>query len=274
MLLQLIRAIFSIPRYADYKPQKVTVNTFLKWLRQYNIKDWGPILHLFNSITYYSEKNTVSALVKLHKSLQTKFDEVGLPQKNVIYVQIHEAGSSSPVILNILRDNVHLEGRGCHFVDSSDIRKIYEKTNSLSEGAIIYVDDFSGTGHQFNKSHDPLKEYIIGNFSEFFLLPCICEEAYDEINSQGISVITDLIHKKEDRALHSKSTLINDHMKNRLIELCQEINKGWGLGYQNLATMVIFYRNAPNSVPLLIRGSKYQKPYRGVFPRTTDLPLD
>ncbi len=37
--------------------------------------------------------------------------------------------------------------------------------------------------------------------------------------------------------------------------------------------MVVLYRNAPNSVPALLRGSQNQVPFAGIFPRTTDMPV-
>ena len=40
-----------------------------------------------------------------------------------------------------------------------------------------------------------------------------------------------------------------------------------------MAAMVILYRNAPDNVPVLLRGSGGQAPYIGIFPRTTDMPV-
>ncbi len=38
------------------------------------------------------------------------------------------------------------------------------------------------------------------------------------------------------------------------------------LGYKELATMVVLYRNARNSVPAILRGSLNQKLFAGIFP--------
>lgn len=272
MLLHLLRAIFTIPRFWDYKPQQVTVRRIFKWLKQYDRKDWGLIVKLLEKVIFYSESKTNNALLRLNSELHYTLKSAGLPMQKLIYVQIHDAGSSSPVMLNLIRDGALLERKGCSFVDGKDVRKLYDLTNTLGEGAIIYVDDFSGTGNQFCEAHNFLKEYIIGNFSEFFLLPCICEEAYDEINGRGITIISDLIHKKADRVLHQESRVLDEKLRTRLIELCQKIDKKNGLGYKKLATMVVFYRNTPNTVPLILRGNQQQKPFCGILPRTTDLP--
>ena len=64
----------------------------------------------------------------------------------------------------------------------------------------------------------------------------------------------------------------NRKSKDRLIEICTAIDKKGPLGYGGLATMVVFYRNAPNTVPVILRGNVKQKPWVGILPRTTDLP--
>jgi hypothetical protein len=42
---------------------------------------------------------------------------------------------------------------------------------------------------------------------------------------------------------------------------------------EDLATMVVLYRNAPNSIPAVLRGSDKQAPFHGLFPRFKDLPV-
>jgi hypothetical protein len=172
----------------------------------------------------------------------------------------------------MLRDRALLERKGCHFIDSKDVRGLYELTNKLENGAIVYVDDFAGTGNQFCEVRDFVAQHIVGNFSEFFLLPCICEEALYELGKRGVEAISGPVHSKADRPLNPQSTILSEKMQKRLIELCLKIDPKGGLGYKRLATMVVIYRNAPNSVPLILRGSLKQIPWIGIFPRTTDLP--
>lgn len=259
-------------RFYDYRPQPVTVDSIKAWVQQFEEKDQKAVLVLLDRVFYLSEKNVEKLLLDLNNSLLARLDESQIPLKNVIYVQIHEAGSSSPVILNMVRDRALLERKGCHFVDSKDVRALNELTNKIENGAIIYVDDFAGTGNQFCEVRDFVATYIVGNFSEFFLLPYICEEALYELGKRGVEAVSGYVHSKSDRPLHPNSSILSSTIKKRLIELCLRIDQKGGLGYRNLATMVVLYRNAPNSVPLILRGSLKQKPWVGILPRTTDLP--
>ncbi|MDA2933337.1 hypothetical protein MYX82_03230 [Acidobacteria bacterium AH-259-D05] len=158
-------------------------------------------------------------------------------------------------------------------IDSKDTRSFNEVTNTLETGAIVYVDDFCGTGNQFRKNRDPVAQYIIGNFAEFFLVPCICEEAVEKLEEAGITPIYEYLHTKKERPLHAECDVLEPDIKEELVKLAERIHPRVGLGFRELATMIVFYRNAPNTMPLLFRGSLKQSPYIGVFPRSDDLPF-
>lgn len=259
-------------RFSDYKPQPVTIRGITKWLNQFEQKDRKIILKLLSKIRYLSEKETEAIIVDLNVRLLERLKSNGIPLKNIVYIQTHDPGSSGAVMMSMLRDRGRLEGKGCHFIDSRNIRGISETTSKLEQGAIIYVDDFSASGDQFSEVRSYLAQYIIGNFSEFFLLPTICEEAHYQLGKMGVEAMTKIIHAKADRPLHHNSSLLDNASKDRLIEICNKIDKKGALGYRGLATMIVYYRNTPNTVPVIIRGCIRQDPWAGILPRTTDLP--
>lgn len=265
-------SIWAIMHFPDYKPQPVSINNFTKWLHQFDENDRSIIIHLLKKIIYISEKQTESLLLKLNADLLNKLADEDITIKNVIFVQIHDPGSSSPVMLNMVRDRGRLERKGCYFIDGKNVRELNEVTSKLGQGAIIYVDDYAGTGNQFCTARDYLAEYIVGNFAEYFLLPAICEEAVAELNMRGIEPKAEIIHKKKERPLHPDSSLISNDVKKKLIEICKKIDSKGALGYKGLAAMIVFYRNSPNSLPVIFRGCMKQKEWKGLFPRTTDLP--
>ena len=159
----------AILRFRGYRPQAVTMRSITRWLSQFDAKDRAAVLLLLNKVVYLSEKHTEKTLVELNERLLARLNADGVPTRNIVYMQIHDPGSSSAVMLNMLRDRACLEQKGCHFVDWKDIRQLHEVTDRLEQGAIIYVDDFSATGGQFCTVRNYLAEYIVGNFSEFFL---------------------------------------------------------------------------------------------------------
>lgn len=271
-MLSFLRAFWKILFYfRGYKPQPVTPLSVWRWLSQFPVSSRRQLLLLLNHVIYISEKATIQRLVSLNQNILARLraDDIGLDK--VIYVAIDVAGSSSHVMLNLLRDAENLERRGARLVDSKDTYSLKDLIGTIGSGAIIYVDDFAGTGKQFRRNRDWTAQFILGTFSEFFLAPVICEEAYQRIEESGVVPVSSFMHTTDQRPLHRESKILTDDWKSHIIDLCKEINPNAGLGFGNLATMVVFYRNAPNTVPLVFRGSLKQSPYRGIFPRSDDL---
>lgn len=259
-------------RFRGYEPQPVTYRAVRSWLRQFPESDHKYLLELVRNVRYLTTKGTLDALRQLNRKLLRDLGSADIPPKKVIYVQVDEAGSSSHWVLAMLKSAERLESLGCTFLDSKNVRGLNEATNRLEGGAIIYVDDFAGSGNQFCRSRDFVVQHTVGNFVEFFLLPCICEEAVSQLNERGVEPRSLFIHKKADRMLRSESSLCASHVRERLLELSAQISAKYPLGYRNLGTMVTLSRNCPNSAPVLLRGSKGQSPFVGLLPRTTDLP--
>jgi hypothetical protein len=215
---------------------------------------------------------TRQILVNQNTELMKRLGDVGLSAKKLIYVSFHEAGSSSPVMLNLLRDSANLERLGCRMIDGRNTLGLIKTMNEVGEGALIYIDDFVGSGTQFCTERDFIARNFVGTFSEFIIAPSICEEAFEKLDERGIQPFAGHKHVKAERPLHAESTVFNEAQRNRIAAVCKGINK-FGLGFQDLATMVVLYRNAPNSVPIMLRGNVNQSPYFGIFPRWMDLPL-
>lgn len=260
-------------RFHDYSPQPVSVASINKWKKQFEKRDRKLAWKLLQEIIYFSEVETKKILIRQNRALMANLLKAGLPTKKLIYLQTDDAGSSSPVMLGMLRDAARLQQRGCKLVDGRDGFRINNVTKTLEEGAIIYIDDFIGSGDQLVEARSVVMESVVGNFSEFLLVPSICEEGYKRLTDLGIAVYSGHIHAKAERPLLENSHLLEDDERERLIALCKGIRQHAGLGYGSLATMVVLYRNAPDSLPAVLRGSDKQKPFYGLFPRVKDLPV-
>ena len=270
--VEFINAIRFSRRVRDYSPQKIDLPSILNWISQFPEEDRGLILSLLSSIRYYSAGKVKEILVKKNQELLDRLGGAGVMPEHIIYASLDEAGSSSPVMLNVLRDAAQLQRKRTKLIDSRDVFGFVKTTSELGNGAIIYVDDFAGTGKQFLESRNFIAEQVttIGQFSEFFLLPCICREAYDLIREQGVEVICDYIHEKADRPLHPLSGM-DATIKQRLVDYSKRADPAAPLGYGDIAAMVVNYRNSPNSMPPLFRGNVGQDRLKGILPRITDL---
>ena len=280
MVLDPLRFWFSAAREShrlrDYKPQKVTFSSITKWLDQFESNDQKKsALFLLSKIKYYSEKDVRSIIVELNENLLRHLTKSNVNYDHILYVSLDDAGSSSPTLLGMLRDEDGLERKKLLCFSSRDIIGLIDKTNDLGNGVIVYIDDFAGTGNQFLKSRKFMADNIplLSRFSEYIILPDICQEAFTAITKEGIQVWSTHIHAKQERQLHPHNTTYPPNTRDELTEFCKrKIDNRGALGYKGLASMVVFYRNSPNTLPVLFRGDVGQKKFIGVLPRTTDLP--
>src|SRR6266545_954839 len=101
--------------------------------------------------------------------------------------------------------HANLERGGARFLHSRDVGGLQDLTTELGRGALIYVDDFAGSGKQFIRNRRHSAPYVIGSFAEFFLLACICEEVLPKLDDLGIVAYSDVVHKKTERPLHAQT---------------------------------------------------------------------
>lgn len=261
-------------RFRDYNPKPISFKSAHEWMGQFDKKDRRLAGNLLDNVVYFSEDKTKRTLIRLNGQLMHRLAEDGIPAKKIVYVSFDETASSSHMMLGMLRDNDALQQRGCNLCDSRDIRGLKDTTDRLETGAMVYVDDFIGSGRQFCTARDFAMQFVGRDFSEFMLAPSVCEEGRDALKERGIEVVADNIHYKTDRALLEVSTFLTPAARQRIIEICRNIDPKMALGIENMAAMVVFYRNSPNQVPAILRGNKNLKPFCGLFPRTKDLPFE
>ena len=265
----------AVRRLRGYQPKKVTLLTLARWAHQFPLVYRAELIRLVANMRFVSEDETIHWLVDLNKEVLETLKSYDVSISQVIYITTDTAGSSSGVMLNLLRDRANLERLGATLLNSGEGEEIHKTTMKLKSGAIIYVDDFAGTGKQFVRSRRRVAEYIAGAFSEFFLIPCVCEEALLKCKAAGVETRFGFVHKRSQRPLLQECKFLPYDRREELVTLSRT---QFGdtkplLGFDGLATNVIFYRNAPNTTPLLFRGNLYQEPIHGIVPRFDDLEL-
>ncbi len=271
MIWALTYGVRALLRLRAYEPQRVTPGVLWRWLRQFPSRYRADLLQLLGHVQFISESETIRALIDLNDDILARLAADGVSIDHVVYVELDSAGSSSGVMLNMLRDHSNLERRGAHFVHSKDVTGLQQLTRDLDRGALIYVDDFAGTGRQFLRNRKHAATYVVGTFSEFFIGVCVCEEARLRMEQVGVVPAAAFWHPRSERPLDPSSSLLREGQRTSLLGLSAEIHPNGGLGFGGLATSIVLYRNAPNSTPLLLRGNLGQAPFRGVLPRFDDL---
>ncbi len=228
---------------------------------------------LLQHVVYFNKPEVTRSLLHQNGVLLNELHEAGIPPDHVIYVHIDNPGSSSSLMLNLLKNAGNLERLGCHFVDAGNQERLLSLMTELDSVALVYVDDFLGSGRQFCKVRDFVSKIYPKAIPEFLLAPAVCEEAFAELSKRDIKIFAEHIHSKSSRPLHPSSSIFDGDTRARLRELSLSLHARSGLGFRSLAAMVVMYHNAPNNAPLVLRGSLNQLPFRGIVPRTSDLAI-
>ena len=258
--------------FRDYKHKKISLFSVYQWLHQFPCRFRLCLFLLLDRIIFFSEERTGDSLSSINKILLDRLNEDGVDISHIIYFAHDlEGAGSSHVLLTLLRDKENLERRGATIL--ADSRKLGEATLRIGNGAIIYVDDFIGTGRQFLTNRRNFSDMILGNFSEFVLAPVICEESFPALDEVGVTPYPEIKYETISRPLHDHSSILSPQDKANMISLCSNIDPKHGLGFSDSAAMVVFYRNSVNNMPLVFRGNLKQNPYKGIFPRNDDLPF-
>ena len=223
------------------------------------------VARLAANLVFFSQSRIISELIRLNAEIEARLGEDDVPPTNIVYVSLDDPPSSSPAMCRLLRHHGGLSGR--RFVTATSGSEINRATRSLRTGAIVYVDDFSGSGSQFKTARTDVREYIDGTFSEFFLLPCICEEALSVVEAEGVVAMYQKRHTKSERPLLPESNFLEEAARQRIVEHSDDT---WGmgsLGFGMLATNVILSHGAPDTTPIMFRGDTGQQPWFGIVPR-------
>ncbi|HTR25011.1 MAG TPA: hypothetical protein VMI10_13605 [Terriglobales bacterium] len=260
-------------KFRGYEPQPVTPITLYRWLRQFEADERDVAVALLDHVIFYNKQRLIKALVNQNAALLDRLKLDGIPIERVIYVHIDEPGSSSSIMINLLRNKANLERLGWNILDASNPKRIVDLIVKLKQVAIVYVDDFLGSGIQFCQSRDFVSGLFPTSVPEFLLAPCVCEEAYGALSKRDVEVCADHIHSKSERPLHPSSFIFDKSSKKRFQQISAGIDVNSGMGFFGMAVMVAMYHNAPDNMPLVLRGNEGQDRFRGILPRTTDLPI-
>src|ERR1019366_3025101 len=103
-MLHFVNSFRAARRFCDYRPQPVTFRGLIRWINQFEERDRKHVCALLECVIYLSESKIRQMLIDQNRALMKRLAAAGIPPSKLIYIQIDDAGSSSPVMLKMLRD--------------------------------------------------------------------------------------------------------------------------------------------------------------------------
>jgi hypothetical protein len=152
------------------------------------------------------------------------------------------------------------------YLDSALSSKIID----TDRNAVVFVDDFIGTGDQFDGI---LKLFVKKNpkiQKKILIAIRVQAQAHKEITNKGVEVICDAVRNKaisDSRAIGALSK--EDAMEMYLsIEKFANISRDYSLGYGRTEALITLKRTPDNTLPIFwSTGEKREKEWPAPFPR-------
>jgi len=256
--------------FSDYQPFKgMGVPHIMKWLGQFKSQHWPLALGLAKTIQYYSSACIDNQLRALGKAMLQHIKREAVPFSSVFYVPAGGPGESGQDIARRYRNINSLRPRKNQFVD---IVTLPERLFKCKKPMVVFLDDFIGTGEQICNFWSAVVSQLVPEYLPMYLGVVVAyNEGLERVEDESpIKVIPVHTLDSQHQLLHATDSQFDKNQKRILKGYCEK----WGnhpLGYHDMAALVSFFHGTPNNAPSVVRGSKRQRPYRGLLPGWDDL---
>jgi hypothetical protein len=259
-----------VQTFSDYMPLSgVSQSRIVNWLGQFRPEHTALALQVAKSIQYYGSHSVDGNLRALGKAILWHIRHEAIPFNGVFYVPVGSVAESGQDIARRYRNVNGMQRRKDQFVH---IRELPEKLFEHQRTMVVFLDDFVGTGNEVCGFWREAAEGLVPEYVPIYLgVIAAYADGIKRIEEEcPITVVT--IHELDSRhkLIDAANTAFTQLEKDVLEQYCQQ----WGncpLGYCDMGALVSFFHGTPNDAPSLIRGSRKQRPYRGLLPGWPDL---
>jgi len=266
-------------QWGSYKDQKITEDRIRAWLDQFsNNYQQRLMFKILKNLKFYKVSSIREKMVEAYDIVKMKLKEKGTWKKNEILVSyVGEYGKSSSKYAHLFRDQNNIYYK--NMIEYSKIKELLGNKTDIK--AIVFIDDFIGTGDQAYEYLNKINKELGETFNKsdlliFYIVISGFQEALEEIDNllSGFEFnlnfhMLDILEEKDKCFNENSSIFPNVTEKQHAYKLVEDIGlelvKDAPLGYKNCQALVVFSESCPNnSLPILWQNSVKWKP---LFPR-------
>ena len=262
-----------VRKFGSYQPQNVDRERLRVWLRQVDPQDYDLLLRVLENIEFYDLPRLQNLLQTLHKALRVQTTTDGFRKlENLVFAPMGETAESGQEIIRRYRDINRLGNSNARLVQVIELPKIlYEAKKAGEKLAVVFLDDFIGTGKQVSDYWKDEVSQLIHPTQPMYLGTVVACDAGQERVERDTPFKVVVVHRVQDRHLFEPTNRFTIAEKFRIREYCDRVGNP-PLGIGELGVMVAFGHGCPNNTLSIVRGSKRQTHWHGILPRFGDLP--
>ena len=216
-----------------------------RWIAQFDDGDFPLAIKILQEIRYYSIENIRSMVHNLVEIMHHHFRPTS--RNGILFVPIGQPYEGSSVIARALRDELRSESRIKHMAD-------LEKLRTGTFDALVFVDDFSGTGETLERWWNNVESIVLPRNVPFAIALLVLNYRARPTIEQFANVLCVDELDEAFNVISQESDKFTEIEKQRLVHYCRRTRcrEKYLLGYGKCSLLVAFKHGCPNdSLPIL-----------------------
>lgn len=217
-------------------------------------------------VRYFPPSEVESHLRGLLLKLCQRADTDGIPRDCVTVLAGPGDGESGHAILE-LADQLNTHENLNLTIFRGNAIELQQMLKSQSASILAFLDDFAGSGQTFKDSIGVWSGAFSTTVVPLFTTIVMCPEAIPVVREAGAEAIYSVLHPDTERF----KSIFTDEDFAILSSYALELHSKTPLGHKKMGCMTVLSRNSNNNMPFLLRGTKGQRVWYGLFPRHDQL---
>ncbi len=242
-------------RFRDH--EGISFGGLEKWYFRFEECDSELALKILRSIRYYSG---LDIRVSLEALVTSVFERLhGVQRRQIFFVPVGGPGESGTVLARALRDvpGIHKD----RIVYMAEIERISPEQIS----AIVFVDDFSGTGKTLETWWQNVETMILPKAATILVALLVVNHSARPVIENFARLVRVHELREEDNVLSATSRAFDGPEKELVLKYCRQTKcpKQYLKGFGECALLLAFRHGCPNnSLPILWFPDKWPRLFR------------
>lgn len=252
-----------VARFSSFQPISVSREVIIVWLDQFSPRDYESALLTLENLAFYDVVRVRGLCKDLHSLLKQRLKGNSRQLNDCVFHPVGHLTESGTLLANVYSKVNRIESQFCE--RSQVPERIYTLRKKGRLPVVVLIDDFVGTGSKVLRDWDTgLDDIIPADIPVLLLVLLGCRSGLRRID-ESCRVDSECVHITANRQYLDKCRALSPLAKKRIKQYCKKVGN-WPLGFGEMGLLVSFYHGTPNNTISVIRGSKRQKPWKGILP--------
>ncbi len=254
-----------VARFPGYR-QQVTADRIRNWVQQFTAADRDVAARVLDCVYFVSHDSVEEAFKRILDKLDGWDSNEKKRKGKWRFVAFSKAaGESGDAMLHKWRAATGMAGSKYDklYIHKSELLK----DNLGPEDAVVFLDDFAGTGTQVSVGwREVMEELLPGEPRVYLILVAVTQVAHQRISHETpMRVVSHIKLKDDDNIFSTDCEHFTVQEKNRLLTYCRRANNQHPRGWGECGLVIVLAHKTPNnSIPILHANHNQ---WVGLFPR-------